>query len=662
MSLMKLAPETVRLRRLAKAHAAGEVSEAAYRAARRALIDGFPAGPVDDDDTRPRYPGETTLRHGPIAAAHSNDEIRPTADSSPAASSALAAPSRRWLLLAALGLMLVAALLALPDAMAATVDRLDVPPVAKRDPDPANSPRLEVQDVRVAWGAGPAGEALAPGVLEALQQRAEDTLELLRARNAPGPHGFTAGELDEVARFLDVLGVHRGNGSLTAADARDLSALIREQKKRRGVSVAQLEQVAAAVQQEARARGYFLAVAYLPAQHVADGVARIDVLPGRLGDVVVEGGESAPARRAFATLMGRPLTLVQVSSRLQALNALPGITAQASFGPGDQVGESRLHLDLREQRGWTASVTADNHGDHVLGDQRLGATLAWLNPRGAGDRLSAGALVTMNPSNQRYGYLDYDTPVAGGYRLSARLGNNDFSQDGVPSADGVPSTDGSGVYLDVAARRSLAHTRRQGLTLVLTASRQQLDWNGGTNQTVTMAGLGIAGHRVLDAPRIAADAALSLTAGRIDGDRFLGQDPDFWLMEIGSEAWMPLHVPRLNGEQKLRLRLAGQWSDSLLPADPALRIGRPRTGARLRSQSVSGRPRCAGGPGGPNPAAEGRARVVLRDRLRRDALRRKFRLGRGQRRRGGLGSPLRCAGQPPELGAAAHYPGVRRGQ
>jgi hemolysin activation/secretion protein len=370
-----------------------------------------------------------------------------------------------------------------------------------------------------------------------------------------------------------VLGVHQGDGGLDAADARDLSALIREQKTRRGVSVAQLEEVAEAVQAELRGQGYFLAAAYLPAQRLADGVARIEVLPGRLGDIVVEGGDAAPVTGAFSPLLGQPLTLAEVSSRLQALNALPGVTAQASFGPGREVGEARLKLNLLEQRDWVASVTADNHGDAETGDQRLAVTASWLNPRGAGDRLSAGALVTVNPANQTYGYLDYDTPVVAGYRLSARLGNNDFSYDGTPRSDG------GGVFIDLAARRSLTYSRERGLTLVLAAARQALDWDDGVDQTVkldqtvTLAGMGLAGHRVLDGPRVAAEGALSLSLGHVGGDRFLGQEADFWLLELDSEAWMPVSLPGLGGEQKLRVHLAGQWSDSLLPATRRFALG-----------------------------------------------------------------------------------------
>ncbi|MEQ8859802.1 MAG: ShlB/FhaC/HecB family hemolysin secretion/activation protein [Pseudomonadales bacterium] len=557
---MRLSPECVRLRRMAKAHAAGEISESEYREARRAVIDrfGLTGEAVEDDDTRPRWGDEQTLRSQSPLAGRSGVMLESTADADSA--------PRRWLWLAALALVLVAALLGLPQALAADAAGFDVPPVRERSPDPASSPRLAVGEVQVLWGD--AGSMEVPAVsLEALQSRADQSLARVRARNLPGSHGFSPSELDEVARFLSVLEVHDPDTVLDAADARDLSALIRDQKARRGVSVAQLEEVARDVQVALREQGLFLGVAYLPAQRLDGGVAQIRVLPGRLGDIVVEGGHPGPVTGTFSPLLGQPVTLTQISSRLQALNALPGFSAQASFGPGDAVGETRLRLDVLEQRSWSAGVTLDNHGDDATGDQRIGVSGAWLNPRGVGDRLSAGALLTVDPDNQRYGYLDYDMPLAGAYRVSARLGNNDFS------GDGLRPLDGDGLFADVLVRRNLSYARERALTLIFGASRHALDWDDGISQRVTMANVGLAGHRVWDASAVAADAAANLTLGHIGGDRFVGQDDAFWLLEIDGQAWMPLSLPLLDGEQKLSLRLAGQWSDSLLPATRRFALG-----------------------------------------------------------------------------------------
>ncbi len=558
MSLMRLAPECVRLRRMARAWAAGEMTQAEYRRARRELIDGFPTVAPVDDDTQPRFLDEPTLRSdsrfsGRLSVTAETEEVTQN--------------DRRWLWLAGLILVLAAAILTLPEVAAAPGEAPGqrVPPVRERTPDPLRSPRLALDGVTVAWG-DVVPEA-PPVPLETLQRRAEEALAVIRERNAPGPHGFTRAELEEVARYLDVLGVHRDDAGLDAADARDLSALIRDQKRRRGVSVAQLEEVAGAVQETLRDAGLFLGVAYVPAQTVADGVARIEVLPGRLGDIVVEGGDPGPVTDTFTPLLGEPLTLAAVSRRLQVLNGLPGVSAQASFGPGAAVGESELRLDLLEQRRWNGSVVLDNHGDAATGDQRVSLGGAWLNPRGAGDRLSAGLTTTVNPANQTYGYVAYDMPAGADYRLSARVGNNDFSRDLLPELNG------SGWFVDLAARRHLLHSRERAVTLVLGGARQRLDYDGGVAQTVSTLSAGLAGHRVWDGPRIAADAGVNLQWGWIGGDRFPGQEDGFWLLEADSEAWMPVSLPWLDGEHKLRGYLSGQWSDARLPATRRFALG-----------------------------------------------------------------------------------------
>jgi hemolysin activation/secretion protein len=552
---LKLAPESIRLRRMVRALAAGEISEAEYRRVRREIIDTFTTlAPDHDDKTQPRWRDDSTLRRSELPA-----EVRPE----PRQAAAVADGSRRWRWLVVLGATLIAALLALPESRAAAAE---VPPVSQREPDPAGSPRLPVRQVQVIWGG--ADTAAVPAKrLPSLQARADRVLEDVRARNVPASHGFTAAELEEVARFLNVLGVHQGDRTLDADDARELAALIDAQKQRRGISIAELEEVARAVQAELREQGYFLAVAYLPAQRPADGAVRIEVLPGTLGDIVVEGGKPRLAASAFAGLVGRPVTRSDVAGRMAALNALPGVTAQASFAPGAAVGETRLRLDVLERRSWAADVTYDNHGDDATGEHRLGVNASWLSPRGVGDVLSTGALVTFDPANQTYGFLEYETPLGDDYRISAAIANNDFSLD----APG--GFDGDGLYLEVAARRALLHDRSAGLTLVYSAARHILEWVDGADQTVTLGGVGAVGHRVWDGPRIAGDLAVNVAVGRVDGDRFAGQDATFWLLEFDADAWMPVRLPLPGDDQKLRVRLAGQWTDGLLPATRRFALG-----------------------------------------------------------------------------------------
>ena len=72
MRLLKLTPESERLRRIAKAHAAGEISRGEFRSIRAEVIDGFLAAPERDvgDDTQPRWIASesTTQRFQAVAA------------------------------------------------------------------------------------------------------------------------------------------------------------------------------------------------------------------------------------------------------------------------------------------------------------------------------------------------------------------------------------------------------------------------------------------------------------------------------------------------------------------------------------------------------------------------------------------------------------------
>ena len=543
MSLMKLAPESVRLRRIAKACAAGEFSAEEYRLARREVIANFVPSPLDDDDTQPRQftrpqatPGLTQARNG---------------------------RGRLWLLLA----LSIGALVAATGVLAQSSQQ--IPAVAQRDPNPHTSPRLEVASVQIANF-----EAL-PGITAAaVQARVDTTLATLRERQQPGAHGFTPGELDEVGRLLNALGAHEDSSRLGPQDLADLQALITSQKQRRGVSVAELEEVAAAVQALYREAGYFLAVAYVPAQQVAAHEVVIQVLPGVLGGVTVHGEGGALASR-FDDLVGQPLTEEVVTTRLYALNRSPGVKAQVSFEPGDEVGETELNLEVVPHRAWQGTVTVDNYGDESTGKQRLRADASLFNPTDRGDVIDFGVLTSLQGADQVYGYLDYSTPLGGATEVSGRLAYTDFQADLPGSSNQV---DSDGWLFDVAVDRVLRQARDQGVSYQFGGGYHRLNWNGealnpnGT-QDVYFANAGVSTHNVWDRMRIAMDASATLEAGLIEGATFVGQDSNYWLFGFDAFAWHPLDLPLLPGEQKIAAEIHGQFTGSELPSSKRYALG-----------------------------------------------------------------------------------------
>ena len=541
MSLMKFSPETVRLRRIAKAHAAGEFNLHEYRQARRDVIANFSPANTDDDDTQPRF--ETAQlevsQAGEIRARRVTNRLL-------------------WVGMFALLLVVVFA----TRAFAA----VEIPPVAERDPNPVTSPRLAVERVELRNF-----EPL-PGVTaDSIQAVIEGKLLEVRSRNAPGEHGFTSLELEELGRFLNALGAHETT-ELSARDAADLSALISEQKKRRGLSMIEIEEVAGAVQALYREAGYFLAVAFVPVQAVVGAVVDVEVLPGVLGEISVQGGKNSRLARRFADLQGKPLTKSVISTRLYAINQASGVRAQASFEPGENVGETRLNIELDERRSWAARLGLDNYGDEATGENRLLVATTWLNPTGRGDSVDLGLLMSVDPANQVYGSAEYRTPLKGQFRFRGRVANNDFT------AEESIEIDGEGLLLDLAIERSMHRDRVRSMAVELAMSWHDLDWEDNLgNPSIRQQASFVTGtlnmHRIWDRSKVAARAKLYADAGRIAGDKFAGQESTFWNAGVDLFAWRPIDIAALPGTQKLSLRLLGQVSDSQLPSTRRLGFG-----------------------------------------------------------------------------------------
>jgi len=551
MSLMKLAPETVRLRRVAKAHSMGEFSMAEYRQARREVIDNFEAYRVADDDTQPRLPAN----------------LEAGSETSRDAASAQVG-KRRWPLWLG-GVFLLLCLLTANRLLAAETkleaSGLTIPAVADRDPNPATSQRLPVSRVVLNSSVDVIDDV--PG--ETLQSVIDEKLKAIRKRNAPGHHGFTSSELEEVGRFLNALGAHEADARLTVRDAADLSALLEDQKARRGLSVIELEEIAAAVQTHLREAGYFLAVVYLPAQEVRDGEVAIGVLPGVLGDVQVAGARDSLGRR-FNDMIGRPVTRREINTRLYALNQAQGFSARASFEPGDEVGETRLNLDVLESRALRGQIALDNYGDESTGKQRLVLDGDLINPTGRGDVLSAGLIAAIDPDNQFLGYLDYAAPVGSRRQLRARLARNDFS------TGPVSDIDGDGWLLDAVLQTYLHRDQLTGLSWEVGLGRHELNWAAeslNVDQSVNVLSTALNARRVWDESRIAADFRLYADVGSIDGDTFEGQNDVFWDLGFVLFGWHPFDLGLLPGRQKVSLELKGQLADSQLPSTRRMMLG-----------------------------------------------------------------------------------------
>jgi len=181
------------------------------------------------------------------------------------------------------------------------------------------------------------------------------------------------------------------------------------------VTVADILDVADAIEDAYRARGFVLSHAYVPPQRVKDGVFTIDVVEGYVAAVTVEGGDpdtqELVKRYLEPVLAERPLSLGSMEHGLLLANDIAGVTAAGVLRPApDQPGASDLVVTL-VQRTWTGGLGVDNRGSAFSGIWTLAGDVEYNSPTGVGDQLAASIATAPDVSQRITGQLRYRRPI-----------------------------------------------------------------------------------------------------------------------------------------------------------------------------------------------------------------------------------------------------------
>ncbi|MFT7688767.1 MAG: hemolysin activation/secretion protein [Candidatus Azotimanducaceae bacterium] len=241
-------------------------------------------------------------------------------------------------------------------------------------------------------------------------------------------NGFTSRDLEDIGGYIR--GILDRGGIRGGVDREDIVKLLLRvqewEEQETWITLEQLDSMALMVTEYYRERGFILATAFIPEQEVTNGEIRMNVLEGRLGEVIVSNHQIFDPKvisAAFNNEIGKPVTEERVESALRRINDLPGVQVRGSFSPGDNVGETRLNLGVLAEKTRNSNVLLDNHGSDATGVTRLFATTEWLNFLNKGHRLQVGVLRSEGPDSSIYGLVEYEMPVLndgrGKFKVSA---------------------------------------------------------------------------------------------------------------------------------------------------------------------------------------------------------------------------------------------------
>ncbi len=183
------------------------------------------------------------------------------------------------------------------------------------------------------------------------------------------------------------------------------------------VSLSDILDIAAGIENEYRRAGYILVRAFVPPQRVADGIFTINVVEGFIANVAVEGGTAGTRNRIRAYLeparASKPLQLLAIEKALLLTNDLPGVTAAGVLRPSpDTAGASELVVTVPDIP-ITGRFAVDNRGSRFSGLWSATADVTVNTLFDDEDQLSAGAAATLaaDPLRRTFGQLRYRRPV-----------------------------------------------------------------------------------------------------------------------------------------------------------------------------------------------------------------------------------------------------------
>lgn len=165
-------------------------------------------------------------------------------------------------------------------------------------------------------------------------------------------------------------------------------------------------------------KGLATAKAVLPPQEIRNGIVRIELVEGRLGELRVEGNGSTRAGHILGRIRIAPGSVVDLDSlkrQLVYFNRTSDIQLQAALRPGSAFGLTDVLILAQEPPRHDLRLFLDNQGSPSTGRYQAGASLRYNNLFGIGDSVSAylagaeGAItgnVTYSlPVNRRNGRL-----------------------------------------------------------------------------------------------------------------------------------------------------------------------------------------------------------------------------------------------------------------
>lgn len=184
------------------------------------------------------------------------------------------------------------------------------------------------------------------------------------------------------------------------------------------LTLSEISNIAEAITNEYRKKGYIIAYTFIPAQDIKDGVVGIKVVEGKIGDITVTGNKyykSEFIQKHIERARKDPSLKEQTLERaLLILNDNPSLNVKSSIRAGKEPGTADIIATATDSRYISAGISYDNFGSNTISKHRMGLSLNLGNLLQSGDLIMLRGVTGLDEidlNKLSYGRIEYIFPV-----------------------------------------------------------------------------------------------------------------------------------------------------------------------------------------------------------------------------------------------------------
>ena len=188
-----------------------------------------------------------------------------------------------------------------------------------------------------------------------------------------------------------------------------------------------LEKIVAQINQKYRELNVFTAMAVLPPQKIENGIVRIRLVEGKLGQLLFEGNEYTQGEYLKTWIdheeQAETIDISKLEQDITRYNRVQNQRLQAELRAGEKFGLTDIVVLVEEQKQDQLQVFTDNYGYESSGEEELGVLyqrMQWLLP---GDRSLA---YVQGSEGAQSVNLSYNAPIAAtGWRVGGSFSHTE---------------------------------------------------------------------------------------------------------------------------------------------------------------------------------------------------------------------------------------------